>query len=66
MRQEKKDQNQNPKQQHDEKQRTNTPTGGQQQTPGKAQENPQKQNPPRPTDVDEEDQELDPRQRRPA
>jgi hypothetical protein len=64
MRQEKKDQN--PKPQHDEKQRTNTPTGGREQTPGQGQQIPPKQNPPRPSDVDEEDQEMDPRQRRPA
>ena len=65
MKQEKRDQN--PKPQHDEKQRTNTPAGGgQHQTPGKAQEMPPKQNPPRPTDVDEEDEEMDPRKRRPA
>jgi hypothetical protein len=57
---------QKPKPQEDEnRQRTNTPTG-QQEAPGKAQENPPRQNPPRPTDVDEEDEELDPRQRRPA
>jgi len=64
MKQEKKDQNQ--KSQQDEKPRTNTPTGGQHQTPGKAQETPEKPDAFRPTDVDEEDQEMDPRQKRPA
>lgn len=64
MKEKKKDQK--PKPQEDEnRQRTNTPTG-QHDAPGKAQENPPKQNLPRPTDVDEEDEELDPRQRRPA
>jgi hypothetical protein len=57
---------QKPKPQEGEN-RQRTPTGGQQQTPGKAQEDmPPKQNSPRPIDVDEEDEELDPRQRRPA
>jgi len=65
MKEQKKDQKPKP-QEGENQQRTNTPTGGQQQTPGKAQHNPPKQNPPRPTDVDEEDEELDPRQRRPA
>jgi hypothetical protein len=66
MKEQKKDQKPRPQ---DQEEQTNPPTGGQQQTPGKAQQNPQnppKQNPPRPTDVDEEDEELDPRQRRPA
>ena len=53
-----------PKPQEEENgQRPNTPTGGQ-QAPGKAQQIPPMENPPRPTDVDEEDEEMDPRQRR--
>jgi hypothetical protein len=64
MKQKKKDQNPNP--QDEKQQRTNTPTGGQQQTPGKAQEMPPRHDPPRAIDIDEEDEELDPRQRRPA
>jgi hypothetical protein len=63
MKEQKKDHKPRPQ---DQEEQTNTPAGGQQQTPGKAQQNPPKQNPPRPTDVDEEDQEMDPRQRRPA
>lgn len=69
MKEQKKDQqkDQQPKPQEGEnRQRNNTPTGGQQHAPGKAQQNPPKQNPPRPTDVDEEDEEMDPRQKRPA
>jgi hypothetical protein len=66
MKEQKREQKPKP-QEGENRQRTNTPTGGQQQTPGKAQEDmPPKQNSPRPIDVDEEDEELDPRQRRPA
>jgi hypothetical protein len=59
--------NQKPKPQEGEKrQRPDTPPGGEQETPGKAQQMPPKENPARPIDVDEEDEEMDPRQRRPA
>jgi hypothetical protein len=64
MKEQKKDQKQKP--QDENRQGAHTPTGGQQQTPGKAQQNPTKQNPPRSTNTDEEDEEMDPRQRRPA
>lgn len=58
---------QKPKRQDEDnrQQDTNTPTGGQHQAPGKAQEDPSRNNPPRPTDVDEDDEEMD-RQRRSA
>ena len=55
---------QKPNTEQDEKQRrTNIPTGEQEETPGKAQDMPPKQTPPLPTDVDEEDEEMDPRRR---